>query len=56
MQSFQTGKFHLLLLFFVAIMFGISVSTLLAYHIYLSSKNCTTLGNNFYEIFLILEI
>ncbi|CAF0711661.1 unnamed protein product [Brachionus calyciflorus] len=51
-QSFQAGKFHLLLLFFVAIMFGISIFTLLAYHIYLLSRNCTTLESFRAPIFI----
>lgn len=42
-QNFKPGRFHLLFLFFVSIMFAISVFSLLAYHIYLVARNCTTL-------------
>jgi hypothetical protein len=42
-QSLQIGKFHLLFLFFVSTMFGISIFSLLSYHLYLISKNRTTL-------------
>lgn len=42
-KEFQSGRFHLLFLFFVSTMFAISVLSLLAYHIYLVARNCTTL-------------
>jgi palmitoyltransferase ZDHHC2/15/20 len=45
-QSFKAGRFHLLFLFFVSIMFSVSLISLLGYHLYLISKNRTTLGNN----------
>ncbi|CAH0562210.1 unnamed protein product [Brassicogethes aeneus] len=37
------GKFHILFLFFVAIMFGVSLMSLFFYHCYLVSENRTTL-------------
>jgi len=43
-NSTSTGvKFHLLFLFFAAVMFSISVSSLFFYHLYLTGKNRTTL-------------
>lgn len=42
-KNFQPGRFHLLFLFFVSTMFALSVFSLLAYHIYLIARNCTTL-------------
>jgi hypothetical protein len=39
----SSTKFHLLFLFFGAIMFAISVSSLFFYHLYLTAKNRTTL-------------
>lgn len=42
-SNYKPGKFHLLFLFFVSIMFALSVFSLLAYHIYLVARNCTTL-------------
>jgi len=38
-----SGKLHLLFLFFVSIMFAISISSLFFYHLYLTAKNRTTL-------------
>jgi hypothetical protein len=37
------GRFHILFLFFVAIMFGVSLVSLFCYHCYLVSENRTTL-------------
>ncbi|CAF3318806.1 unnamed protein product [Rotaria socialis] len=38
----SSGKFHLLFLFFVAIVFAISISSLFFYHLFLIGKNRTT--------------
>jgi len=38
----SSGKFHILFLFFVSIMFAISVASLFFYHLYLTAKNRTT--------------
>ena len=46
MQSMKSGLFHLLFLFFVALMFGICIFSLFSYHIYLMCQNLTTLGKN----------
>ena len=43
-QKFQASRFNLLFLFFIATMFGLSIISLLVYHIYLAAKNRTTLG------------
>jgi hypothetical protein len=43
-QKFQASRFNLLFLFFIATMFGLSIVSLLVYHIYLAAKNRTTLG------------
>lgn len=43
-QKFQASRFNLLFLFFIATMFGLSIMSLLVYHIYLAAKNRTTLG------------
>ena len=42
------GKLHILFLFFVALMFFISLWSLFGYHLYLTGNNKTTLGK-FYE-------
>jgi len=42
-NGFQSSKFHILFLFFVAGMFCISVMSLFGYHLYLVSRNQTTL-------------
>jgi len=39
----SSGKFHLLFLFFLSIMFGISVASLFFYHLFLTSQNRTTI-------------
>lgn len=41
--TFQSGKFHILFLCFVAAMFSVSLVALFGYHLYLVSQNRTTL-------------
>ncbi|VVC39216.1 Hypothetical protein CINCED_3A014916 [Cinara cedri] len=43
MRNQEEGKIHIVFLFFIAAMFSISVFSLFSYHIYLVSKNRTTL-------------
>jgi hypothetical protein len=43
-QSFQPGHFHMIFLFFISLMFSVSVFSLFAYHIYLVMENTTTIG------------
>ncbi|MCL4144299.1 UNVERIFIED_CONTAM: hypothetical protein GTU68_014136, partial [Idotea baltica] len=40
-----SGKFHILFVFFVSIMFAISLVSLFGYHIFLITRNRSTLGN-----------
>ena len=40
------GKLHILFLFFVALMFCISLWSLFGYHLYLTANNKTTLGKS----------
>jgi len=42
LQAFTPGRFHLIFLFFVSLMFSVSICSLLAYHIYLVLENTTT--------------
>ncbi|XP_044257692.1 palmitoyltransferase ZDHHC15B isoform X1 [Tribolium madens] len=43
LEGIGNGRFHILFLFFVAIMFGVSLVSLFCYHCYLVSENRTTL-------------
>lgn len=43
------GRFHVMFLFFVSGMFGASLGCLFLYHIYLTSRNRTTIGKLFYK-------
>ncbi|UJR38492.1 hypothetical protein I4U23_031159 [Adineta vaga] len=42
-SAISARQFHLLFLFFVAVMFGVSVSSLFFYHLFLTGKNRTTI-------------
>ena len=46
------GRLHILFLFFISIMFSISLWTLLGYHIYLVTVNRTTLGKSIFILYL----
>ncbi|CAF2502574.1 unnamed protein product [Rotaria sp. Silwood2] len=47
----RSGKFHLLFLFFIAIVFGVSVSSLFFYHLFLIEKNRTTVESHRAPVF-----
>lgn len=49
------GKLHILFLFFVALMFSISLWSLFGYHLYLTGSNKTTLGK-LLQFFLLLDL
>jgi len=44
------GKFNLVFLFFVSVMFAVSLVSLFGYHIYLIIHNRSTLGKTFYHL------
>lgn len=44
------GRFNILFLFFVAVMFAVSLISLFAYHCYLVLQNRTTLGKTFHSL------
>lgn len=50
----SVGRFHVLFLFFVSLMFGISLISLFCYHIFLTVHNRSTLGRFVFVFFLLM--